>query len=90
MQTPWPPITNLSPDVANWIQNLQVAFSQGQGFPSRFQMGQVFQTSRAGDPTLQLDIKDDPIGSTYQRTDGGSGTSFYVKEASGAIGWVAK
>jgi hypothetical protein len=32
-----------------------------------------------------------PIGSTYQRTDGGAGTSFYVKESgAGNTGWVAK
>lgn len=32
-----------------------------------------------------------PVGSTYQRTDGGAGTSFYVKESgSGNTGWVAK
>lgn len=32
-----------------------------------------------------------PVGSTYHRTDGGSGTSFYVKESgTGNTGWVAK
>ncbi|HEX6684536.1 MAG TPA: hypothetical protein VF062_17160, partial [Candidatus Limnocylindrales bacterium] len=32
-----------------------------------------------------------PIGSTYHRTDGGAGTSFYVKESgTGNTGWVAK
>jgi len=32
-----------------------------------------------------------PIGSFYSRTDGGAGTSFYVKEAgTGNTGWVAK
>lgn len=32
-----------------------------------------------------------PVGSTYRRTDGGAGTSFYVKESgSGSTGWVAK
>lgn len=32
-----------------------------------------------------------PIGSTYMRTDGGAGTSFYVKESgTGTTGWVAK
>jgi hypothetical protein len=32
-----------------------------------------------------------PIGSTYHRTDGGAGTSFYVKESgAGNTGWVAK
>jgi len=31
------------------------------------------------------------VGSTYHRTDGGSGTSFYVKESgTGNTGWVAK
>jgi hypothetical protein len=31
------------------------------------------------------------VGSIYQRTDGGAGTSFYVKESgTGAAGWVAK
>lgn len=33
-----------------------------------------------------------PIGSEYHRTDGGAGTSFYVKESGGGgnTGWVAK
>lgn len=33
-----------------------------------------------------------PIGSTYQRADGGAGTSFYVKESGNgaSTGWVAK
>jgi len=32
-----------------------------------------------------------PVGSTYRRSNGGAGTSFYVKESgSGNTGWVAK
>lgn len=32
-----------------------------------------------------------PVGAVYHRTDGGAGTSFYVKESgSGNTGWVAK
>ena len=32
-----------------------------------------------------------PVGAIYSRTDGGAGTSFYVKESgSGNTGWVAK
>lgn len=32
-----------------------------------------------------------PVGSTFRRTDGGAGTSFYVKESgTGSSGWVAK
>lgn len=31
------------------------------------------------------------VGATYHRTDGGAGTSFYVKESgAGTTGWVAK
>jgi hypothetical protein len=31
------------------------------------------------------------VGSTYQRSDGGAGTSFYVKESgTGTTGWVGK
>ena len=32
-----------------------------------------------------------PVGSLYTRTDGGTGTTLYVKEkGTGATGWVAK
>jgi hypothetical protein len=32
-----------------------------------------------------------PRGSVYQRTDGGAGTSIYIKESgTGNTGWVAK
>ena len=32
-----------------------------------------------------------PVGATYHRTDGGAGTSFYVKQSgTGSNGWVAK
>jgi len=32
-----------------------------------------------------------PPGAVYQRTDGGAGTSFYVKESgTGKTGWVGK
>jgi len=32
-----------------------------------------------------------PVGAVYHRTDGGTGTSFYVKESgTGNTGWVAK
>lgn len=36
-------------------------------------------------------VKTAPVGSMYGRTDGGAGTSFYVKESgTGNTGWVAK
>ncbi len=32
-----------------------------------------------------------PVGAVYHRTDGGAGTSFYVKESgTGNTGWIAK
>ena len=32
-----------------------------------------------------------PVGSTFLRTDGGAGTSFYVKQTgAGNTGWVGK
>jgi hypothetical protein len=32
-----------------------------------------------------------PVGAVFHRTDGGAGTSFYVKESgAGNTGWVAK
>lgn len=39
----------------------------------------------AGAPSI-----DAPVGSTYINTNGGAGTTFYVKEAAGTTGWVAK
>jgi parallel beta-helix repeat protein len=49
----------------------------------------VFDSAGAGTP-LSVVVAD--IGSTYRRTDGGAGTSFYVKEANNgaSTGWVAK
>lgn len=42
--------------------------------------------SGAGAPAVSA-----PVGSIYQRTDGGAGTSLYVKESgTGTSGWVAK
>ncbi len=53
------------------------------------QQGSVAQYMGAGTPeTFVIALK----GSTFQRTDGGVGTSFYVKEANPtlATGWAAK
>jgi hypothetical protein len=48
----------------------------------------VFVTSGAGSPEGSVTA---PIGSTWTRTDGGAGTTLYVKESgTGNTGWVAK
>lgn len=46
----------------------------------------IFTGSGSPESSISADI-----GSTYHRTDGGAGTSFYVKESgTGNTGWVAK
>lgn len=47
-----------------------------------------FWTSGTGSPETVVTA---PVGSLYSRTDGGAGTSLYVKESgTGNTGWVAK
>jgi hypothetical protein len=47
-----------------------------------------FRRKGAGTPEAAVTA---PIGAVYHRTDGGAGTSFYVKESgTGNTGWVAK
>ena len=51
-------------------------------------LGTLRQEFGSGTPEAAVTA---PIGSTYQRSDGGAGTSFYVKESgTGNTGWVAK
>lgn len=53
-----------------------------------FGAGATFTTSGAGTPEGVVTA---PVGSTYTRTDGGAGTTLYVKESgAGNTGWVAK
>lgn len=60
--------------------------------------GNLWLTSPAGAPVYLLvgvgtpeASKTAPIGSIYMRTDGGAGTTFYVKESgTGNTGWVGK
>lgn len=50
--------------------------------------GKVQQWSGSGSPEGVVTA---PVGSTYQRDDGGAGTSFYVKESgTGNTGWAPK
>lgn len=50
--------------------------------------GAVIWTSGTGSPEGSVSA---PVGSMFTRTDGGAGTTLYVKESgSGATGWVAK
>jgi hypothetical protein len=54
----------------------------------RLGAGTTIDTGGAGTPEGSVTA---PVGSTYRRTDGGAGTTFYVKESgAGNTGWVAK
>ena len=50
--------------------------------------GKAFLTSGTGSPEGAVTA---PVGSLYSRTDGGAGTTFYVKESgTGNTGWIGK
>lgn len=62
----------------------------GRGYIDQLRMGagEVLTTTGAGSPESSITA---PVGSLYLRTDGGAGTTLYVKESgSGNTGWVAK
>lgn len=65
------------------------AFTSVQTFPAGgIVLGTVKDLAGSGSPEGVVTA---PIGSTYRRTNGGAGTSFYVKESgSGSSGWVGK
>lgn len=64
-------------------------FTAVQTFPTGgIVLGTVKDLAGSGTPEGAVTA---PIGSTYRRTNGGAGTSFYVKESgTGNTGWVAK
>lgn len=59
-----------------------------QGFTKMFLANGVLWMGGAGTPEGVVSA---PVGSLFSRTDGGAGTSFYVKESgTGNTGWVGK
>lgn len=58
------------------------------GLPSPYQTELVLRLAGNGTPEAVVTA---PVGSIFQRRDGGAGTCFYVKESgTGNTGWVAK
>ncbi|MEG8024110.1 hypothetical protein QP162_06010 [Sphingomonas aurantiaca] len=54
----------------------------------RLGAGRVLVTNGTGSPEASVSA---PIGSMYTRSDGGAGTTLYIKESgTGNTGWVAK
>jgi parallel beta-helix repeat protein len=88
-------------DEANYLEVVgpQTGISLGQNFGAGepTQNSKVVLRRRGGGPG-EFEGTGSPesvvlalVGSTYRRTDGGAGTSFYVKETgTGTTGWVAK
>lgn len=77
--------TNLAPSLKRNSASLEVRLADDSGFTS-FQS--LYQRFGSGTPEGVVTA---PIGAFYSRTDGGAGTSFYVKESGvGNTGWVAK
>ena len=63
-------------------------FSAVQTFSSGIKVGTASYLNGAGSPEGVVTA---PIGSLYTRTDGGAGTTLYVKESgTGNTGWIAK
>lgn len=85
VQNPSSPATASSLTIAN----SSAAFTLIVGGPIRLTSATgVLWTSGAGTPEGAVTA---PVGSIFSRTDGGAGTSFYVKESgAGNVGWVAK
>lgn len=80
---------SFNPD-ANNSQNCGSTGSRWQNVKAyKFNVdGEVIWTSGSGTPEGVVTA---PVGSLFSRTDGGSGTSLYVKESgTGSTGWVAK
>ncbi len=64
---------------------LQVRLADDSGFTA---IESLYERFGSGSPEGVVTA---PIGAVYHRTDGGAGTSFYVKESgTGNTGWVAK
>lgn len=77
--------TNASAAIVARATLLEARLADDSGFTS-FQS--LYQRFGAGSPEGVVTA---PIGAFYSRTDGGAGTSFYVKESgTGNTGWVAK
>lgn len=63
-------------------------FSEVQTFSSGVKVGTASYLNGTGSPEGVVTA---PVGSLYTRTDGGAGTTLYVKESgTGNTGWVAK
>jgi hypothetical protein len=78
-------LTNAFPAIKRVSTGLQVRLSDDSNFAP---VQSLYIRFGSGSPEGVVTA---PTGATYHRTDGGSGSSYYVKESgAGANGWVGK
>ena len=79
------PLSNGTRDIGSVSSQLNNIYIKGA---VKFNGGTILDAYGSGSPEGVLSAY---IGSTYRRTDGGAGTSLYVKESgTGNTGWVGK
>jgi hypothetical protein len=81
--------SNDAKDIASTGNKIRTGYFGTSVFtPKVFYSATVFDSVGTGTPLGNVTAG---VGSTYRRTDGGAGTSFYVKESgTDTTGWVAK
>ena len=91
MSTKKTPVKAASIRPQNWqqVQAFVERLLAGRIPVDKVNLGSVNQFSGAGSPEGKVTAN---IGSSYHRTDGGAGTSYYIKEANNGSpnGWTAK
>ena len=76
---------NTFPAIKRNGTGIDIVLANDSGFAP---ISSLYQRFGSGSPESVVTA---PTGATYHRTDGGSGSSYYVKESgSGATGWVGK
>lgn len=77
--------TNAAAAIKRNGATLEVRLADDSGFAAK---QSLYERFGSGTPEGNVTA---PVGARYSRTDGGAGTSFYVKESgAGNTGWVAK
>jgi hypothetical protein len=77
--------SNANPAIKRSGTGIHIVLADDSAFAP---ISSLYQRFGSGSPESVVTA---PTGATYHRTDGGSGSSYYVKESgSGATGWVGK
>jgi len=81
----WGSTTSAYPSIARNAATLEFKLADNSAFTAT---QSLYDRFGSGSPESVVTA---PIGAVYHRTDGGAGTSFYVKESgSGNTGWISK